>query len=402
MLQLLIWVGPRTKTDKCEGNVILLTGTFFSDNWISSHLASLANSSRCSRVIMVASSSVPNISKVEAIYPPAWLVWLIGAVPSRLIIFFQFGLKNRPDYVGGFHIMPNGLTAIILSRMIGAKSLYFNGGGPTEVIGGGYLGNRILKRLNTPDPIVEKMLLHSVSAFDIVIAMGSRTIEFFKSRGVNTTYCIEPVGKENTRFFPSWSPRNVDLILVARLSQVKRVDIFLEAIKETIKIVPNIRATIVGDGPLKSSLEMMAKELGIQSNVLFAGHQDNVETWLRDTKIFVLTSESEGLPLSLIEAMMCGLPAVASNVGDIADLIEDGINGYLVASRSPIAFAQCFIELLTNPGQLTKFSESAIWASEKYKINNAGRIWDNIFDLPNLGKEDLVEQPDHNIRQTYQ
>lgn len=379
LLQLVIWVGPPTKVVKDEKNVILLTGTFYSDNWIASHLASMANSSRCSRVIMVASSPVPHISKVEAIYPPAWLVRLVGTVSARFMTFFWVGLRNRPDYVGGFHILPNGLAAVLLARIIGARSLYFNGGGPTEVIGGGYLGNRVFRRLKAPDFVIEKLLLRTVSAFDIVIVMGSRTIEFFKSYGVTTVFCIEPVGKDETRFFPSFSPRNIDLILVARLSQVKRVDIFLEAIRETTKIVPDVRATIVGDGPLKSSLQMIAQELGISENVAFVGHKDNVEVWLRDAKIFVLTSDSEGLPLSLIEAMMCGLPVIAPNVGDVADLLENGVTGYLVAEHSPLAFARYFVKLLTNPGQLAKFSESAVSTTVRYKIKNASRIWNNVL-----------------------
>jgi glycosyltransferase involved in cell wall biosynthesis len=328
---------------------------------------------------MVASSPVPHISKVEAIYPPAWLVRLVGTVSARFMTFFWVGLRKRPEYVGGFHILPNGLATVLLARMIGARSLYFNGGGPTEVIGGGYLGNRIFRRLKAPDFVIEKLLLRTVSAFDIVIVMGSRTIEFFKSYGVTTVFCIEPVGKDETRFFSSFSPRNIDLILVARLSQVKRVDIFLEAIRETTKIVPDVRATIVGDGPLKSSLQMIAQELGISENVAFVGHQDNVEVWLRDAKIFVLTSDSEGLPLSLIEAMMCGLPVIAPNVGDLADLVNDGVNGYLVAERSPVAFARYFVKLLTNPRQLAKFSESAVSTTVRYKIKNASRIWNNVL-----------------------
>lgn len=384
LLQLIIWLGPRTKAVKDERNVILLTGTFYSDNWITSHLASLAYSSKCSKVIMVASTPVPHITKVEAIYPPAWLVRLAGIVPSRLTTFLWVGLRNRPEYVGGFHILANGLAAVLLARIIGARSLYFNGGGPAEVVGGGYLGNRVFGKLKSADSVVEKQLLRAVSAFDIVMAMGSRTIKFFESCGVNTTFCIEPVGKEEARFYPSSSPRNIDLILVARLSQVKRVDIFLEAIKETTKIVPDVRAIIVGDGPLKSTLQMMTQELGINSNVTFVGHQDNVEKWLQLAKVFVLTSDSEGLPLSLIEAMMCGLPAVASNVGDLADLVDDGVNGYLVAERSPVAFASCFVELLTNPERLIKFAESAVKATEKYTIRNAGRIWDHVLDSPNL------------------
>lgn len=373
------WIGSRKQELKRENYVILLTGTFYSDNWIMSHVQPLAISQRTSVVYMVASSPLPPMKKVKAIYPPSWLTNLIGKVPARLLTFFWTGVRIRPDFVGGFHILANGLVAALLGRMIGARSIYFCGGGPREVIGGGYLGNRVFGKLKTEDKFIERQLLKAVSAFDVVIGMGNNTIDFFKSNGIKTNYYVVSGGKDENVFYPSLTTADYDLILVARLTEVKRVDIFLKAVKIVSQSIPDVSAIIVGDGPLRSALEALSNELGLGSKVRFVGHQTEVGNWLRKAKICVLTSESEGLSLALIEAMMCGLPAIVSKVGDIDELVEDSINGFLVSDLTPEGFASRFIELMTNNELMTQFSEAALKSTEKYKLSNASCLWDDIL-----------------------
>jgi len=125
-------------------------------------------------------------------------------------------------------------------------------------------------------------------------------------------------------------------------------------------------------------------DLGIGRNVSFVGYQDDIENWLRKSKVFVLTSDSEGLSLSMMEAMMCGLPVVASDVGDLGDLIENGVNGYLVQRRSPDLFADRIIELLTDARRLEAFSQAARRSALRYETRSAIRKWDSI--IANYGK----------------
>jgi L-malate glycosyltransferase len=119
--------------------------------------------------------------------------------------------------------------------------------------------------------------------------------------------------------------------------------------------------------------------LGLEQNVTFAWHQENVESWLRRSRIFVLTSDSEGLSLSMMEAMMSGLPAVVSNVGDLGDLVQDGVNGFLVPRRSPQAFADCIVELLSDHEKLAAFSAAAHRSALRYETRAAVACWDRLF-----------------------
>lgn len=359
---------------------VLLTGTFYSDNWIIPHLRPMSASKYCRRVRMVASDRVPPMDKVEAVYAPAWLTRIIGKIPARLVLFVWIAFRDRPHVVGGFHMLPNGLVAALMGRFISAKSLYICGGGPREIVGGGYAsGNRIFGKLTKPDPVIEQRLLDALSAIDITITMGSGAIKYFQQNHATTEYHIVPGGFNGRRFYPSDQPADNDLILIGHLTSIKRVDRFLQAVKITSSTMPEIKAIVVGDGPDRPSLERMAAELVIQQNVRFVGHQNNVEEWLRRSRILVLTSDSEGLAQVLIQGMMCGLPAVVSDVGDLGDLVSSGVNGYLVNELTPEAFAECFLLIHHDPKRLNEFGRTAHQTAMRYEMENVIRQWDAIF-----------------------
>jgi glycosyltransferase involved in cell wall biosynthesis len=373
-------LGPRRRSPGGAGHDILLTGTFHSDNWLAAHVRPLAMSRHCARVRVVSVSPVPRLDKVQGIRPPAWLVRALGAVPARLLTFFAVGLWTRPHIVGGFHLLVNGLAAALLARLTGARSLYFCVGGPTEVKDGGILGeSRLFTRMETPDAQVERRLLQAVGSFDLVVAMGTQAVRFFRQRGVSTSIHVIPGGLDTSRFHPSPRPPTTDLILVARLVPIKQVDLFLRTVALLRQDLPGLTATVVGDGPLRGSLERLAQQLGLDGCVSFVGHRPDVEAWLNRASVFVLTSASEGLALSLMEAMLSGVPAVVPQVGDLADLVEHGVNGYLVTQPAPDAFAEPIMNLLSNPDRRAMFSDAARRAALRHDLCSTSRFWDAIL-----------------------
>ena len=370
---------PRARRDE-RGATVLLTGRFESDNWIRSHVQPMAESQACARVWVVAAAPVPKIPKVEGIVPARWLMRLIGATPARLLVFAWVGLWRRPDAVGGFHLLVNGLAAILLARLVGARSLHFCVGGACEVLDGGVHGDaNPFTRMETPDAVVERRLLRAVNACDLMITMGPRAIEYYRRRGVNTEFRVISGGIDAEAFSPCDGPRATDLILVGRLAPIKRIDVFLRAVRLVAEERPGLSAVIVGDGVLRELLERLTRELGIERQVRLVGRQDNVSQWLRQAKLFVLSSDSEGLSLALMEAMMSGLPAIVSNVGDLPDLVDDGVNGYLVERRSPEELARRILELLADDGKRQAFSRAARQAALRYSIPSASRRWDAVL-----------------------
>lgn len=362
-----------------EGFDILLTGTFFSANWAVSHLVPMANSRLCSKLTVVSTFPL-DIENVEIVYPPDWLSNVVGSAPSRLLVFSWVALRRQPHIIGGFSLLLNGLAAALLAKMVGARSICFCVGGHTEIVGGGANSeNRLFARLKQPDPWLERWMLKVLSSCDLAITMGNGAIREFQKMGVRTRFKIASGGIDSARFQSRDSSSSIDMIFVGRLAPIKRVDIFLQALAKVKQELPNVNAAIVGDGPLRESLESLALELGLSGNARFVGRQSNVEDWLGKSKIFVLTSESEGLSLAMMEAMYCGLPAVVPDVGDLGDLVEEGVNGFLVRERTPQAFAAPMIELLANPGKLEEFSREAKSAAARHELKEASKGWDEIF-----------------------
>lgn len=363
-----------------DGYRILLTGSYDSDNWLLSYLRPLAASKGCDHITMVSVTSVPDLPEVSAVHPPKWLVRIVGPTPARLLTFFLASVRMRPHIVGGYHILVNGLVASAIAPMVGARSLYHCVGGPTEVLDGGVHGEKgPCEKMMIPDPVVERRLLRAVGSCDLVLTMGSKAISFFRSKGVDTNFHVISVSIDVEQFKPVDSPPCYDVIFVGRLAEIKSIDILLKSLQHVGKRIADAMAVIVGDGPLRGELEQLARELGIDHCVTFAGRQQNIGEWLSKAKIFALTSRSEGLSIAMTEAMACGLPAVVPDVGDLGELVEDGVNGFLVPDRAPESFADRFVELLTDAEKLKDFSQAARRSAMRYDIKSVAQRWDNIF-----------------------
>ena len=360
---------------------ILLTGNFYSDNWIYAQLRPLSLSSRVRRIRIVAEKEVPKLDKVTAVYPPKILSRLIGKDIARLVTFIWLGLFTKSDVIGGFHLLINGMLAILIGRFARVRSLYVCGGGPREVAGGGYAcENRIFGKLGVPDMMVQRQLLDVVACADITVARGQRTIDFFLENGANGNYHILTAGIDGSYFKPVNSKKEYDLVFVGRLTEVKRVDTFLRAVLVVRQSLPTVKAMIIGDGPLIHDLEALTSELGISDNISFLGHCDNVELLIPKARIFVLTSDSEGLSQAMIQAMLCGLPAVASDVGDLNELIDENENGYLIGERTPEAFAEAIVRILElGEGKMREMSIRARQSAMRCDINSVAKNWDRIL-----------------------
>ncbi len=365
--------------DGCE---ILLTGRFHCDNWVNAHLRPLAASAHCARLYVVTNYPVQPVPKLTVVRPPRWLRCVAGDAGSRLLTFAGVAFRRRPQVVGGFHLLFNGMIAALVARLVGAKSMYFCVGGPAEVVGGGIASeNRLFGRLAAPDPAVERQLVRIVAAFDLIITMGSRAVRFFQDHGVHSAFRVVSGGMDTARFAPpdKGSAAWIDAILVGRLADVKRVDVFLRAVRAAETRLPQMRAMIVGDGERRAELEALARELAIEGRVVFAGRRDDVPALLQQARLFVLTSDTEGLSLALMEAMTSGLPAVVSDVGDLADLVQHGHSGLLVAPRDVDGFAEAMATLLKDEPRRVEFGRAAQAAARRYESKAVTAQWDEIL-----------------------
>ena len=126
----------------------------------------------------------------------------------------------------------------------------------------------------------------------------------------------------------------INVINVARFNEVKNHIEMVDGFVKAQKIFPQLRLTFVGNGALFEKVKAYAAEKGVSSNIDFYGSTDNVYPLLHSADIFLLASLYEGMPMSIIEAMGTGLPIIASNVGGIPDMIENGMSGLLCEPNS--------------------------------------------------------------------
>jgi sugar transferase (PEP-CTERM/EpsH1 system associated) len=146
---------------------------------------------------------------------------------------------------------------------------------------------------------------------------------------------------------------------VGRLSEVKRQDVLLESFAKVRQQVPDAHLVLVGDGPLLSELQALAEKLGVAQAVHFAGYQPSSAPYLQAMDVFALTSRSEGMPQAAIEASATTLPVVASRVGGLPELIEDGVTGALFPVGDTDALASHLCRLLTDREEARRMGQAA-------------------------------------------
>jgi glycosyltransferase involved in cell wall biosynthesis len=163
------------------------------------------------------------------------------------------------------------------------------------------------------------------------------------------------------RDFNKFINKNSEVILgtVGRLFYQKDPITLIKSFKIINNQFPNTKLVIVGDGPLEKECNRVINELELQSKVELAGYQKNSKAFYELFDIFILSSHYEGLPYSLLEAMMMGIPSVGTNVVGIKDLIVDNETGFLVPEGNYEALADAVIKMLENPQYLFSFSHNA-------------------------------------------
>ena len=138
-------------------------------------------------------------------------------------------------------------------------------------------------------------------------------------------------------------------VFVARLIAVKRLDRFLRALALASRQVPALRGIVVGDGPERKPMQQLARELGLSSRVEFLGERDDVSALLRKARFLVLSSDREGTPNVILEAMATALPVITTPVGDAATIVLDGVTGYVVGYDDIQGMAARMVELAQSP-----------------------------------------------------
>jgi glycosyltransferase involved in cell wall biosynthesis len=147
-------------------------------------------------------------------------------------------------------------------------------------------------------------------------------------------------------------------VLVARLRPEKQIADFIDGISMAQDQLPGITGVIVGDGPMTAELERHA--VIREAPIKFVGHQSDPTMWMLAADVVCLTSRFEALPISLVEAISCGRPCIATDVGGTRDIVEEGVNGRLVAPEDPVRLAATIVGIAQQPGLREKMARASL------------------------------------------
>lgn len=149
------------------------------------------------------------------------------------------------------------------------------------------------------------------------------------------------------------------LIHISNFRSVKRVPDTIHILNEVSKQIPT-KLVLIGDGPERTEAERLTRELGLNEDVKFLGKQSGIIELLSCADLFLLPSQSESFGLSALEAMSCGVPVIASNIGGIPEVVAHGETGYVAEFGDVNRMARYAIELLSNQKKWDHFSQNSV------------------------------------------
>jgi len=205
---------------------------------------------------------------------------------------------------------------------------------------------------------------------------------FKNSLGKRSVIIPNPVMKNNV-VLEKFKNRRDEIVFPARFTNIQKCqDVMVKAFKSVNRKYPNMKLVFIGDGPDQEKIKNMVIEEKLERSVDFIGSIDNVLERIKLAKIFAITSDYEGIPNSLIEAMSIGMPVVSTNMspGGAELLIENNINGLLAPIGDSKAIAESIGYFIENPDRADEIGTKAKEIENRFSDERIRQLWNNYLD----------------------
>ncbi len=213
-----------------------------------------------------------------------------------------------------------------------------------------------------------------------VVLQTQHNKSYFSKRIQSKSVVIyNPVDLKEKRGQALRTPKRDKIVCVGRLMPQKNQSMLIRAFALIQPQFPTYKLVFYGDGPQRSILEQKAAQLGIADKVVFAGNIKNVFDKISDAKLFVLSSNYEGMPNALIEAMCLGLPVISTDVSGTEELIENGKSGFIVSRKSPEKLAEAMRQVLSDEMLQKQFAYQAEKLNDKLQVSVIVNQWVNFI-----------------------
>ncbi|MFC1843572.1 glycosyltransferase [Thermodesulfobacteriota bacterium] len=302
--------------------------------------------------VLAGSEGILPTLKKNSLYYLLVPFFLLGELRALL----KLTQKIKPDIIHAHWILPQGFIAALGKKITGVPYIVTIHGG--DIYG---MQGKLTSAL-------KRYALHNASHVTVVSKDIQQVIKQKFGTGMRTD--VIPMGVDSRLFHPDRkSPALKEkhiisgpfLLFVGRLTEKKGPRYLIEAMPEVLQCFPESKLLIIGSGEQHQELISLSTSLGLQDRVIFTGATPNKELpeYFASADIFIGPSiqaaggDTEGFGLTFVEAAMSGCIVVASNVGGISDIIEDGKTGYLVKEKNPKAIADTVCSILKRPDTLS-------------------------------------------------
>lgn len=182
------------------------------------------------------------------------------------------------------------------------------------------------------------------------------------------------------------------ILFAGRLSREKGVCVLLDAAKQVLQSFPRAIFLIVGDGPEAASLQSRGQALKLEGRVRFTGFRKDIQRFLREMDFAVLPSFTEGMPLLVLESYAVGKPVVASRVGGVPEIMEDGVHGLLVEPGNADDLAKALMAMLSDPNRRERMGRAAFErVRTHFSIERQASAYVELFrEVSGIGSEDTA------------
>lgn len=314
-------------------------------------------------------------------------------VTYLISLFFNLIIVTRKyniDIIHAHSTIPTGLIGVIVAKIM-KKPVFITAHGMDinnfenssffkQLIK--FSLNNCNKAIAVSSDLAEKMRYLGVDQDKIIILRNAVDTDKFKPTHIKTVrknYDIK---------------NNILILFVGYLDTFKGIFELIDAFYEVNTKNKNSMLMIIGEGPKEDELKKRVSNLGLVKSVIFTGKVPpmNIHEYYQSADIFVLPSHTEGIPLSILEAMSCGLPIISSCVGGIPEVVEDGKNGFLVSPKDKMQLTVKLETLIDDPNLRKKFVNRSI-KSINDKFNVKTKITE-LVKLYRVNKQKIKRYPE--------
>ncbi len=271
--------------------------------------------------------------------------------------------RRRYHLIHAHWLAPLGPLAALLGKLFAIPVVAQAHGSDVHTYGGKNALLRALTRFT---------VRNSDRVLTVSRELGDRLGELCGSGEADFIYFPTFIDGEAFTPAPNREPRT-NLLYAGGFYENKGILVLLEAAEQFLTMRPELSLTILGDGPLRERAAAWVTDHGFEGRVSMVGtvHHDQMADYLRPTLALILPSYQEGLPSLLLEALACGVPCIASNVGEIPKVIRHGVNGLLTTPGSFAEIAAAVLNLASNPVTAETMSARARGGAEAYFTESA-------------------------------